>query len=240
MIKTILFYIAFWALIALSFPVALVASVFYNLGFIDQTRAFLHKAAQLWAKLVICMSGSKLTVTGMENIPANVGVCFVGNHQGDFDTLICLAVFGRPFGFTAKKEAIYLPVVGLWVVLLGGVFIDRKSARKAYASIVAGAEQVKKGFSMVIFPEGKRSRGDAMGAFKGGAFKLATLAEAPIVPFTIDKSYKVWEEHKRIRSTQLGIRFHPAIPTAGLDADGKRALPERVRTVIASAQGAQG
>jgi len=237
MMKTILFYTAFWALIAVSFPVALVAFVFYALGFTVQTRTFLHKAARLWAKLVIFMSGSKLTVTGMENIPPDVGVCFVGNHQGDFDTLICLAVFGRPFGFTAKKEAIWLPVVGLWVVLLGGVFIDRKSARKAHAAIVAGAEQVRKGFSMVIFPEGRRSRGEAMGTFKGGAFKLATLADAPVVPFTIDNSYKVWEEHKRIRSTQLGIRFHPAISTAGLDADGKRALPERVRSVIASAQG---
>jgi len=240
MIRTILFFTLFWALVVVSFPVALVASVFYALGFTVGIRVFLHAVARFWARLVIASSGSKLTVSGMENIPPDVGVCFVGNHQGDFDTLICLAVFGRPFGFTAKKEAVWLPVVGLWVVLLGGVFIDRKSARKAYASIVAGAERMKKGFSMVIFPEGKRSRGEVMGSFKGGAFKLATLAEVPVVPFTIDKSYKVWEEHKRIRSTQLGIRFHPAIPTAGLDADGKRALPELVRSVIASTQGARG
>ncbi|TFG81202.1 MAG: 1-acyl-sn-glycerol-3-phosphate acyltransferase, partial [Spirochaetales bacterium] len=87
----------------------------------------------------------------------------------------------------------------------------------------------------LIYPEGTRSRGDVMGEFKRGAFKLATLSGVTIVPVTVDGSWHVWEEYKRIRPATVRVVMHPAIATLDLDTQARKALPARVRAIIASA-----
>jgi len=177
-------------------------------------------------------SGTDIKVEGEENIPASGGVCFIGNHQGDFDILIALALIRRPFGFTAKREAAYVPIAGMWVKLLGGVFIDRGSPRKSFRAIEAGARKMREGGAMIIFPEGTRSRGREMLPFKPGAFKLATMAGAAIVPVAIDGSWKVWEESMRIRGADIVVRFGKPVPTEGLTIEARRALPAAIKAEI--------
>lgn len=237
MVKTVLVFFFLWLSIILALPVGLLALALRLLGLRYAAARLLQRFGRLWARAMLAGMGCRVTVTGAENIPRSGGVCFIGNHPGDVDPILAMAYIDRPFGFTAKKEALFYPVINIWVWLLGGVFIDRKNVGSARRAIEAGARRIRAGGAMIIFPEGTRNRGKAMLPFRGGAFKLATLAEAPIVPLTIIGSNAVYEDEGRIRGAQIALKFWEAVPTAGLDADARRALPEQVRAKIAEGLG---
>jgi 1-acyl-sn-glycerol-3-phosphate acyltransferase len=234
MLKTTLFFILFICTLLLAFPIGILAGALRLLGLRSASTRFFQKVGFIWARVMIAVTGSSLTAVGLENIPPSGGVCIVGNHPGIFDILIALALIDRPFGFTAKKEAASYPFIGLYVWLLGGVFIDRKSPRKARKAIQTGVERIRKGWAMIIFPEGTRNRGHGMLPFRPGAFKLATMAEAPIVPLSITGSHEVWEASKRVKAASVRARFGAPIPTSGLQGDERRALSDRVREAISA------
>jgi 1-acyl-sn-glycerol-3-phosphate acyltransferase len=232
MIRTILFFTCFWLSVLLLLPLGVVLFVLSLVGLRRCTDWILIHLASWWAKAVIWGTGAQVSVEGLEHIPPQGGLCFIGNHPGDFDVILALAYIPRRFGFIAKKEVLFLPFVNLWVLLLGGLFIDRKNIAQGKRAIEKGAERIRKGASMVIFPEGTRSRGQGLLPFKAGAFKLATLADAPIVPLVIHGSYAVWEETGRIQPVSVHLKFLTPIETALMDAETRRALPKQVEALI--------
>jgi 1-acyl-sn-glycerol-3-phosphate acyltransferase len=199
------------------------ASLFLSfLGLKRPMTYVIGKIAQAWALVVIALTGCSFTVRGVENIPRRGGFCLVGNHTGIFDILALLATVGRPFGFIAKKELAAVPLLNMWILLLGGLFIDRKSIRKALGVISEGVRRIKNGGVMLIFPEGTRGKGDGLLPFKNGALKLATKAGAPIVPLIISGSYEAFEKNRRVCPGPVSVRFAPAIATAGISAEERR------------------
>ena len=192
-----------------------------------------YRVAQLWARSVVRITGCSMTVEGRDNIPKTGGICFVSNHVGIFDIILALAYIGRPFGFIAKKELLVLPFFSLWILMLGGLFIDRKNIRKAIKTINLGIKKIQTGGSMLIFPEGTRSKGRGLLPFRSGAVKLATNSLAPIVPIAIKGSYDVFEVDKRVHSAQVHMIFCPVIHTAEMSADDRRhRLADQVRSII--------
>ncbi|AEJ19760.1 lysophospholipid acyltransferase family protein [Gracilinema caldarium] len=232
LVRTIVFFTFFWLSVLILLPLGVLLFVLSLLGLKSFTDWVLIHLASWWAQGVIWGTGAQVTVEGLEHIPPRSGLCFIGNHPGDFDVILALAYIPRRFGFIAKKEVLFLPFVNLWVLLLGGLFIDRKNIAKGKRAIEQGAERIKKGASMIIFPEGTRSRGRGILPFKAGAFKLATLANAPIVPLVIHGSYSVWEETGLIQSVPVHLKFLHPIETAPLDAEARRALPKQVEALI--------
>lgn len=230
--RTVVFFFFFWVSVVLILPLGVILFVMSLLGLKKLTDWILQVCAAWWARAVIWGTGARVTVEGLEHIPPRGGLCFIGNHPGDFDVILALAYIPRRFGFIAKKEILFLPFINLWVLLLGGLFIDRKNIAKGKEAIEKGAERIRKGASMIIFPEGTRSRGAGLLPFKAGAFKLATLAEAPIVPLVIKGSYSVWEETGLIQPVPVQLKFLVPIDTANLDTEGKRALPKQVESLI--------
>jgi len=196
----------------------------------------IYRLAQLWAKSLIVISGCDVKVEGRENIPRNGRVCFVGNHGSIFDVVLALAYIGCPFGFIAKKELLLIPLLDLWIFLLGGLFIDRKNMRKALKTINLGIQKIQKGGRMLIFPEGTRSKGRGLLPFKSGAIKLATHSLAPIVPMAIWGSYDVFEKNYRVQPVPVRVVFCPPVITANLSAEQRRhQLADQVRDIIAAA-----
>jgi 1-acyl-sn-glycerol-3-phosphate acyltransferase len=195
----------------------------------------MYRVAQGWAWFMIAVIGCKVTVKGRENIPARGGICFVSNHGSIFDIVLILAYAGRPFGFVAKKELSFIPLLNLWIYLLGGFFIDRKNIRKAVKTIDRGIRRIKEGGAMIIFPEGHRSRGQGLLPFHPGSLKLATKAEAPVVPVALSGSYDVFERSYRVTAAPVGISFGPPIPTEHLSPeDRKQSLADKTRALIAA------
>jgi 1-acyl-sn-glycerol-3-phosphate acyltransferase len=238
--RTLFFFILLWGSFVVVMPVGILGFLLSILGPRAWTSRMLHVFVVHWSRMLVAATGATVTVRGREKIPPSGGVCFIGNHPGDFDVLLALSLIDRPFGFTAKKEALFIPFINIWIWLLGGVFIDRKNVGKARRAIEAGARRIRSGGAMIIFPEGTRNRGQGMLPFRAGAFKLATLADAVILPLSITGSYGVWEATKTIRPVPVGIVFGDPIPTAGLSADERRLLPDRVRRVIEQGLEGQG
>ena len=233
MIKTILGfgYLVFAMLFLLPFAVA--SFVFYLLGFRKLMRTAIYRLAQIWARTLVPIAVTKITATGKENIPKKGGVCFVSNHSGFFDIVLLLAFCGRPFGFIAKKELLLVPFLNMWIYMLGGHFIDRSNVRKAVRTINKGIKSIKAGGGMLIFPEGHRSKGRGLLPFHPGSLKLATQADATIVPVAIEGSYDVYEKNKRVVSSVVKIAFLPPIETANLPPEGKKqVLCDRIYSAI--------
>lgn len=189
-----------------------------------------------WVQNKLKISGGEFMVLGRENIPPEPRACvFIGNHQSDFDIPMITGLIDKPLSFVAKKEMKRVPLLRDWMELLNCVFIDRESPRQSMEAILEGIRLVKGGNSMVIYPEGSRSKDGIVREFKAGSFKLATKAGAPIVPVAVEGTYKLFEGNSRlIRPARVWMSFLPAIETAGLAKDELAALPERVEGMIRS------
>jgi 1-acyl-sn-glycerol-3-phosphate acyltransferase len=211
----------------------------YILSFLGLKRPMtwvIYFMAYIWSRGLIAITGCTVTVEGRENIPARGGVCFVSNHVGIVDILLALAYIGRPFGFIAKKELLLIPLINVWIHILGGHFIDRKNIRKALKTINMGIQRLQKGGRMLVFPEGTRSKGQGLLPFRSGAIKLATHSLATIVPIAISGSYEVFEKDYRVHSVPVRMVFCPPINTAEMSPDERRHhLADQVRGIIETA-----
>jgi len=233
MVKTVFLFIYVVVTMIFLVPFGLITLIFYAVGLKTAMRQVFYRIAQGWGLSVIKLTGSKVTVTGCENIPKKGGVCFVSNHGGYFDIVLMLAYSGRMVGFIAKKELLFVPFLNIWIYLIGGLFIDRKTLRNANRTINKGVEKIKSGGGLIIFPEGHRSLGRGLLPFHPGSLKLATMAEAPIVPTIIEGSYELLEKNKRVTKTPLKVTFCEPINTAGLPVtDRKLILSDKIYTII--------
>ena len=217
-------------------PFGLLAFALGFLGLKKQMTWFCYRIAWFWGKVIILITGCPMEVIGRENIPKQGSVCFVGNHSSVFDIILAVAYIGRPFGFISKKELIFFPFINLWILLLGGLYIDRKNLKKAFKTINQGIKKIQQGNCMLVFPEGTRSKGKGLLPFRSGAIKLATNSLAPIVPMAITGSYNVFEKHYMVHSDPVRVVFCPPIQTADLSpADRRTKLADNVRSVIEQA-----
>jgi 1-acyl-sn-glycerol-3-phosphate acyltransferase len=233
LLKTIVIFILVAISMIIVTPFGLATMLLSLLGLKRPMRYATYRIAQGWALTVLALSGCSLTVTGAENIPRQGGFCLAGNHNSMFDIVLLLATVGRPFGFIAKKELTVSPLLNFWILMLGGLFIDRKSIRKAVGAINEGVRRIQRGGAMLIFPEGTRGRGRGLLPFKSGALKLATKAGAPIVPLAMTGSYEVFEKERRVRPGPVSVHFAPPVPTAGISVEEKRGdLADRVYGII--------
>ena len=204
-------------------------------GDIEEERKQIIGACGTWVDALIELFDMRFEISGKENIPE--GPCvFIGNHQAYCDIMAMLkATEGHHLGFIAKEEFKPVPYLSSWIIRARGLFIptQRDDPRESLRVINQGAEHIKQGFSLMIFPEGRRSWGPEMGPFKPGSFKLAFKAKVPIVPVTINGTYKMFEERQIMTPGQTAsVIIHPPIETANLTKAEERDLPEKVWNII--------
>ena len=234
--RSVLFYLYNIFRLFMTLPKRLGARAYRKRGDIEGLRLYTTQVAQHYAKPFFDASGSTIDIRGLEHIPKDDAVLFVSNHQGNFDYAIFLGYITKPKGFISMTGAKYIPIVRKWMVDLDCVFIDRDNIKQATAALRRGVELLKSGWSMVIFPEGRRSKGNLVGPFKAGSFKLATKSKVPIIPVTLDGTYKIMEANRNwIIPSHVRVTIHPMIETANLEGQELKNLPARVQTIIASA-----
>lgn len=203
-------------------------------GKIDEMNNIVCLGTRTISQKLIKLSDSTVNVHGLENIPEGP-VLFVSNHQSNMDIAIICGFIDKPKGFIAKKELKKLPLINKWITLAGSIYLDRENPRKSMEGILEGIKTLKNGHSLVVFPEGTRSRGDKMGEFKSGSFKLATKSKVPIVPLTIDGTYRVMEANKiLIKPSNINFYVHKPIYTDKLSKEEIAKLPETVEHIIRS------
>jgi 1-acyl-sn-glycerol-3-phosphate acyltransferase len=235
MLRTIFWYVCFWLLQLFSILFLLGYFLLGLLGRRHNQAQFLEWTTRAWARMLIRIAGGRVDVSGLENLPPGGGILFVSNHQGAFDIPLLLGYVPGLKGFVSKKENGRLPVVGTWMKLLHCIFLDRKDLRQSARAIARGVGDLQAGRSLIVFPEGTRSKSGTMRRFKDGSFKLATRSGAAIVPLTIDGSYRLLEGNRgRITPGQVRLHIHPPISIRDLSHADKETLTETVQGIIAA------
>lgn len=202
------------------------------LGTKKQALTYMRILATMYARFILLCGGTRVSVSGRENIPSQEGICIVSNHQGYMDIFVLAGYTGKTIGFIAKYELTKIPVLYEWMKHLRCVFINRQSLRDSFKAIQTGIKQLRDGYNMAIFPEGTRSRSSKMRPFKKGSLKLATKAKAPILPVTIQNSFQIFEERNLLRPAKVYITYHPVVTTAGMDEEQQSKLVDSLWNTI--------
>jgi 1-acyl-sn-glycerol-3-phosphate acyltransferase len=231
MIRTIGFYLYFFIRGFASFIERWIATSVKR-ETVEETDWVKNKTPRIWAKTLVNIVGGRVTVNGASNLPKGA-VVFVANHQGSFDIPVLIAFVPKPFGFISKIEVLKIPIVGGWMKVMNCVFMDRSSRAKSTQAINAGVEVLKAGHSLVIFPEGTRSKGGPVQAFKAGSVRLAIDAEVPIVPIAIDGTADIMEKNKYfMKPADVTITILPPIPVEKIKSMESKELAEYVQSLI--------
>ena len=146
---------------------------------------------KLWSQLWIRLLLLPVKVEGREHLQKNQSYVFVANHQGSFDIFLIYGFLGRNFKWMMKKALRKVPLVGIACQYAHHIFVDKSGPSKIRASYDKAREELQEGMSLVVFPEGARTFTGHMGVFRRGAFMLADELQLPIVPLTINGSFKV-------------------------------------------------
>jgi len=200
--------------------------------YIEDADAYLFKVATNWSNFILEAAKLNLSVVGKGNIP-NEAYLFVGNHQSNFDIPVILANMNRVTGAVAKKDMEKIPIMSYWMQQIHCVFIDRLNPREALKAMNEGVENLKNGYSMIIFPEGTRSRSNNMGEFKKGSLRLSLKAGVPIVPITLYDTYKVMEGNNgEIKAANAKLIIDKPIYIEGMTKEEKADISDVVKNII--------
>ena len=187
-------------------------------------------------RLILWMAGVKITVKGRENVPADQAVLYVGNHRSYFDILVGYVTVPSLTGFVAKKEMEKIPLLSSWMKLVNCLFLDRVNLKEGLKTILAGIEQVKRGVSVWIFPEGTRNRHDdilELLPFKEGSLKIAEKSGCPVVPVAMFGTADVFEKHiPFIRPAHVIVEYGKPFYIKELEPENRKKAGAYTRDVI--------
>ncbi|MBU7006854.1 lysophospholipid acyltransferase family protein [Phosphitispora fastidiosa] len=234
MLRTVWFYMIL-VLSVLATTIALpVWHVFGLLGMKDAQHKCGHYVAYYWGRILLSAAAVKVEIQGLENVPAEGSVVFVGNHQSNFDIFVLLGCINKSKSFLAKVELAKIPIVHSWMQKMKCVFIDRGNMRQSIKAIQRCIEVIKEGQSMVIFPEGTRSKGPDMGEFKKGSLRVAEKSGAPVVPVAISGTYRIMEANNgRISPVAVTVKIAPPIIYDSLSKEEQGNIHTILRDTIA-------
>ena len=206
---------------------------------LTKREGFITRPAAAMVLFGMRIAGVRFSVTGRERIDPRGVYVYTPNHQSLLDPPIIWTSLGSParhIAFLVKKELGRVPILGYGIKQLGFVFVDRSNTERALASARRAAERLRAGRSFAVFPEGTRTRDGRLLPFKRGAFHMAVEAGVPVVPVSLDGTYRAMPRGAmRLRSVPIRLTIHDPIPTAGLTQEDVPELTERVRAIVASA-----
>jgi 1-acyl-sn-glycerol-3-phosphate acyltransferase len=187
--------------------------------------------AKARARTLAWMLGVQVDVRGVEHVADGGPYVFASNHQSHLDILCLLGFLPGETRFAAKKELWDHPIMAAIMDTLEMVPIDREHPEVAVEALKRAA---RKRQSIVIFPEGTRSRNGSLRLFKKGAFAMAIATGMPIVPVVCRGTRRLMPRGSRLTVVpgQVEVVICPPIPTADLRYDDRDELAGRVRAAI--------
>jgi len=179
---------------------------------IDREDRLVQWTARWWARSLLRLAHVPVEVQGLEHLTPGQAYIFAANHRSDFDIFALLAVLPGRLSFVAKKSLFRIPFFGPAMRRMGSVPLDRDNLKQAIKSLDRAAALVQAGASMIIYPEGTRVPTPELIPFKKGVFIMASKADRPIVPLSINgtrfiKSRSLW----RIKPGPVQVIISPPI-----------------------------
>ena len=195
----------------------------------------LDRIPGVWSRVWCSVAGVRITVEGLEHVDTEQPYVVISNHQSGFDIFAHFAALPVPIRFLAKQELFKIPLFGAAMRRIGIVEVDRGAGRATHQAVNRGAaHNMGLGRSLMIYPEGTRSRDGAMLPFKKGAFAIARNLGAPILPTAITGSRQVWRPgSKMIRPGRITVTILEPISTENMTLRDLGGLTEQAHSTIA-------
>lgn len=210
------------------------AVVLVVLMFTRSSRVF-HAFCRSWARVSLAICGVKVRVRGTEHLQPGRGYVYVSNHASMFDIPAVIAAIPDQIRIVYKKELQWIPLFG-WGLKFGSyIAIDRGRSVQAQKSLDEAIRKIGNGESVLLFAEGTRTLDGKLQPFKRGAFHIAVRAGVPVVPLTINGSFKILPKHSvSINPGEVELILDRPIPLSGEQGrDAELKLMEDVHAAIA-------
>ena len=190
-----------------------------------------------WSRDILSAAGTPVVASGLEHIPRDQPVIYASNHSSMFDIWALFATLPGSVRFVAKRELFRIPVLGRAMLAVGHVPIDRTARKRAFEAYDEAARMIRGGTSVVVFPEGTRSRTGELLPFKNAPFGLAIAAQVPIVPVYVHHTFEILPKGAwRLRPRPIRLVVGQPIPTAGLRPEDRERLRDAVRAAMVALQ----
>jgi 1-acyl-sn-glycerol-3-phosphate acyltransferase len=203
------------------------SSLFQTTGY------FAHWCARTWSRLILVTTGVRVEVIGLERLEPNRTYVFVSNHQSFYDIPILFWFLPYQLRIISKESVGRFPFLGWHLRRTGHMLVDR--SRRSHTRVFDWASRLtSSGLSLIVFPEGTRSRDGRVAEFKGGSFFLALEAGLPIAPISVIGSRHVMLKGRLATYPgRVKVVIHDPIDTTGMSRKDAREVAERVRRVVA-------
>ncbi len=192
-----------------------------------------HWIARQWARMLLRLALSPVTVVHPERLRGLRAAVFGANHLSYYDTPVLFAKMPFQFRILAKAGLFKLPFIGWYLQRSGQVPIDHSSARAGVTSLGRGVKTLGSGLPLMVFPEGGRATGSRMRPLAAGAAWMAIKAQVPLVPLTLIGTYELLPIHVyALRPRPLKLVVGEPISTVGLTTRDAERLTEQLRAEI--------
>lgn len=211
------------------------STISFIAGLFDKSGDTSHIIAGWWGKGIVKVSGINVNVTGLDNIDKSSQYIFLANHQSFYDIFILSAYLPLQFRYFIKKELYKVPFLNMAMWAARYIPIDRAESVSAMKSLKDGLKKIKQGKSILIFPEGTRSKDGKVKEFKRGSMLLASRARLSIVPVSISGTLGIMPKGSLlIQPTDVRVIFHKPIEVQRLTKEKQGELGKKVRSVVMS------
>lgn len=199
----------------------------------DRSGRRAHAVIRAWAQALLRAEGVTVRVEGAPQL-SDAPAVYAANHASAADIPIVFGALPFDFRIIYKRSLSFVPLVGWGLVAAGHVAIDRSNPFRARRSLERAAERIRRGQSVLVFPEGTRSPDGCVRHFKRGSFVLAMQAGVPVVPVSLVGVKRLAPRGlASLRAGEVTLKIHPPVPTAGRRVEDAAALAEEVRAIVA-------
>ncbi len=219
----------------LAWTVGLIGTAFFALSslvsfLLTRSERLVQWHGKLWGRFLLRVMGVRVELVGLDNLPRDHHAILISNHQSWCDIFAYSGFLPIPFKWIAKRELFRIPLVGPAMKAAGYIPIDRDNRERAFETIEGTSSELKNE-SIIIFPEGTRTRTGKLGRFKHGVVYLALQSRAPFVPMTIFNSYdRIPPGSMGVSPGTIRIEISPEVSTLDLDKNALIRLVDSIRS----------